>query len=332
MGSGINRPVLDPKHPVLRQEYAIYTPPMDEMINTIGDWIDQRVSGGYIYGPSRFGKSRGIKWFIRSVLEERFGARLPMVVWIRPHASMRSEGEFWNLLLEASNFRFCTPLKPKKKLEARFLFKQQLITLTRLARQNYVVLIIDEGHDVTLSEWKWLLGLQNEMDYDGFRLSIFSIGSHQIGFQPNYMARTGNPHIAARFFAVDARFHGIRSLEDLTYVLNGYDVDSDWPSGSNTSYLKYFAPDEFAKNNRLQNCAGDMWKAFSALLPKVIQVKEKKYPLEIPMQHVAFTLEDALRKLAKGDEWSNVTSYDNWLEMIAKTGVTDHLRMISVPA
>lgn len=327
----VNRPLLDPKHPVLRQEYAIYTPPMDEMINTIGDWIDQRLSGGYIYGPSRFGKSRGVKWFIRSVLEERFGVKLPMVVWIRP-SSMRNEGEFWNLLLGASKFRFFSPLKPKKKIEARFLLKQQLITLARSARQNYVALIIDEGHDVTLNEWKWLLGLQNEMDYDGFRLSVFSIGSHQIGYQPDYLSRTGNAHITARFFAADARFYGIRSQEDLVYVLNGYDLDSDWPPGTNTSYLKYFAPDEFARNNRLQNCAEDMWKAFGELLPPEMKAGNKKHPLEIPMQHVALTVEEALRKLAKGDEWSNVTEYKNWLEMIAKTGVTDHLRMISVPS
>lgn len=240
---------------------------MDEMIRTIGDWIDQRLTGGYIYGPSRFGKSRCVKWFIRSVLEERFGTKIPMVIWIRPNSRMY-EGEFWNFLLGASNFRFYSPLKPKKKLAARFLFKQQLITLARKARQNYVVLILDEAHDVTFEEWQWLLGIQNELDFEGYRFSIFQIGSHQIDFQPDYLARTGNTHIAARFFAADARFSGMRSHEELGFVLRGYDLDSNWPPGTNTSYLKYFAPNDFAKKRRLEDSAGDLWKAFKEALIK----------------------------------------------------------------
>src|SRR4030067_724650 len=91
----------------------------------------------------------------------------------------------------------------------------------------------------------WLLGLQNDLDNEGYRLSVFSIGSHHIHYQPNYLARTGNAHIVARFFPVDARFYGIRSVSELAYALNGYDLDSDWPPGTNTSYLKYFAPSEF---------------------------------------------------------------------------------------
>lgn len=64
---------LDPRHPVLLQEYAVFTPPVHAMAQTIGDWIDQRQPGGYIHGPSRFGKSRGVKWHLKNVLEDRFG-------------------------------------------------------------------------------------------------------------------------------------------------------------------------------------------------------------------------------------------------------------------
>ena len=33
-------------HPVIRRDYAVFTPPMEAMINTIGDWIEQQVTGG----------------------------------------------------------------------------------------------------------------------------------------------------------------------------------------------------------------------------------------------------------------------------------------------
>lgn len=322
-------------HPVLLQEYAIYTPPMDEMIKTIGNWIDQRLTGGYIYGPSRFGKSRTVKWYIRSVLTERFGRQLPMVVWVRA-PGMKTEREFWNLLLDASGFEFYSPSNPKKKIEARFLFKQRLITMARSARENYVVLIIDEAQDISLNEYRWILGMQNELDYEGFRLSLFSIGSHSVDYVPNYLARIGDAHIAARFFSVDARFNGIRGKEALEYVLNGYDIDSEWPKGTGASYLQYFAPDDFSRGRRLAHCVNEIWQAFITLLPPEHQpeqgAKKNKPDFQIPMHHVAHTVEQALRQLANGEEWEDVISRSGWLNKIANTGFTDYYRLISAPS
>src|SRR5450631_560421 len=210
---------------------------MDRMINTIGDWIDQGVSGGHIYGPSRFGKSRAVKWFLRKILEDRFKRTLPLVVWIRRDGSM-TEGEFWNALLGAAKYEFHDSLKQKSKVTAKFLFEQQLVTLARSARGNYVLLLIDEAHEMTLKEWKWLLGLQNSLDDQGIRFSVISIGSYGLHYQPDYLARTGNAHIAARFYARDTRFQGIRSRAELGYVLTGYDLDSEWPKKSGVSFLQ----------------------------------------------------------------------------------------------
>lgn len=317
---------LDQRHPVLRQEYAIFTPPMHDMISTIGDWIDLRVSGGYVYGPSRFGKSRTVKWYLREVLKERFRLAVPLVVWIRQEGLL-NEGAFWNGLLGASKYKPYDPLNPRTRGAAKILFEQRLFTLARSARGNYVVLVIDEAHAMTLAEWEWLLGLQNALDDQGIRLTVFSIGSHGLRFERDYLAKTGNAHIAARFFSRDARFHGIASIDDLGYVLNGYDVDSEWPKGSGISYLQYFAPGEFSNGKRLKDCSCLVWNAFEELLPLAIK-SHKKMMMEIPMQHLTHTVEQALRRLAAGREWSEVTSYPCWLEMIAKTGFTSHMRMI----
>lgn len=297
------------------------------MISTIGDWIDQKVSGGYIYGPSRFGKSRMVKWHLKTVLEERFNAVLPMVVWRRQDSAM-TESEFWNALLCASKFEFFNPLKPRRRQIAKFLFQQRLVTLASQARGNYVVLLIDEGHEVTLKEWKWLLGIQNELDDQGIRMSVFSIGSHGLQFQPNYLARTGNEHITARFFAHDKRFHGIASPDELGFVMVGYDIDSEWPRQSGVSFLQYFAPNDFANGVRLEQCKDVIWMAFDELTPQNIK-SIKKFSLEIPMQHLAHAIEQVLRLLASGKTWEEVTNYKSWLQIISKTGFTDHIRIVS---
>lgn len=319
---------IDRKHPVLTQEYAIYTPPIDQMILTIGDWIDQQISGGYIYGPSRFGKSRGIKWFLNDVLKERFSNFVPIVIWNRPEGR-RLEGEFWNLLLLATQFYYASPLKTKKKSDARFLFKQQLVTMAKKARGNYVVILVDEAQSVTLSEWQWLLGLQNELDFEGFRLSVFSIGSHQMLYQPDYIARTGNAHIAARFFVRDARFFGIRNVAELTYVLNGYDLDSTWPVENGSSYLQYFAPDAFNCGARLSSFAQVIWDLFIDQLPMNFNKGKMKLQPELPMQHVALLVERILVLLAKGGDWDDVLSTKFLTDLIRQGRFAAHLSMVS---
>lgn len=316
------------KHPIFTGEYAIYTPPTDKMINTIGDWIDQKLSGGYIYGPSRFGKSRGVKWFLKRVLEDRFSKLIPLVIWVRPDGR-RVEGEFWNYLLLATYFSFAEPFKPKKKNEARFLFKQQLITMASKARGNYIIILIDEAQAVTLSEWQWLLGLQNELDYEGFRLSVFSIGSHQMMYQPDYIARTGNAHIAARFFVQDARFYGIRNVDELDFVLKGYDLDSEWPLGSGTSYLKYFAPSAFESGKRLSNHTQMIWDAFIAQLPGFFNRGKIKLQPELPMKHVALLIEKILIMLSNGSDWDEIVSFEYVTNLIEQHRFTAHLTLVS---
>lgn len=319
---------IDPKHPILLREYAVYTPAIDEMVTTLGSWIDQRITGGYIYGPSRYGKSRAVKWFVREELEARFGKNLPMVVWIRPGGIIH-ETEFWNQLLAASKFHFYNPIHRKRGAVARFLFIQQLVTYARTTKQNFVLLVIDEAHDVTLAEWKWLLGIQNDLDNQGYRFSVFSIGSHQIAFQPDYMARTGNAHLALRFFSSDARFRGVLDVKELGYVLNGYDVDSKWPIKNGCSYLQYFAPEDFDQGRRLANHADEMWRVMMEQFPQEFIQRNKKVPTGVPMRTVAQSAEQLLLQLSEGNPWNEVLSAKNLKSVIVDTGLHDHLRKIS---
>lgn len=323
--------IIDPQHPILTQEYAIYTPPMHNMITTIGNWIDQRISGGYIFGPSRYGKSRAVKWFLKQELEQRFNTLMPLIIWVR-RDSIMTESEFWNQLLKASNYELLDLCKPRSKVVARELFEERVKTIASYTLSNYVILMIDEAHEVTLREWKWLLGLQNSLDFEGIRLSVFSIASHNILFQPNYLARTGNPHITARFFSSDFKFNGIKRIEELYYILQGYEEDSEWPESSNTTYLQYFAPDLFSMGERLSNHTETIWSAFEDLFPLDLTMKTRhKTDMEIPMQHIALTVEKVLRSLINKNDCNFMKNKDFWLREIAETGFSKHIKMVFGP-
>lgn len=314
---------IPPNHCLVTKQYAVYTPPIHDMLQQIGDWIDQQRPGGYIYGASRLGKTRGVQWYLTDVLEERFKVVLPLVVWSRRPDSQTSEKDFWNQLLIASHFQFVDPSKPLTKAVAIHLCKERFISIAKNAQRNYVLLLIDEAQGVTFKEWNWLLGLQNQLDYDGYLLSVFSIGSHQLGFQHEYLAATCNAHIAARFMAASAQFHGLRSEAELEYVLNAYDIDSEWPPDSKISFLEYFAPVDYADGRRLCQCAPEFWRALVALAPKSVRL------LEFPMQHVATAIESTLFQLASGGHWDEVTRYENWLDNLARANFSDHMRIIS---
>ena len=285
-------------HPVCTQEYAIYTPPIHEMCETISRWIEQRQTGGYIYGPSRYGKSKGIRSFLAKILNEKFDTEFPLMIWSHPTNS-KSEREFWNLLLMASRFEFKNPIKPKGKIEAKYLFKQHLITLANRVKYNYIVILIDEAQLVLLNEWHWLLGLQNELDLEGYRLSIVSVGSHQISFQPNFFARTGDAHVVTRFLLHHARFHGIRSQNELEYILEGYDNDSEWPDNSNISYTKYFLSAAFNDGFRLADLSFLIWNELTEKYNSAFNsYKPKSDQIEIPMNQIANLIERLLKEMS----------------------------------
>lgn len=318
-------PHVDPNHPVLRQDYAVSTPPVEEMARTLGDWIDQRQPGGYIYGPSRFGKSRGVRWLLQRNLEERFQGSLPLHIWVRPPGVQVTESAFWRGWLRAVNHRYAG--KRRSADELRDVFKQFLLTGGASSFTNLIILLVDEAQDMSIREWGWLLGIQNELDYEGYRLSVFSVASHQMGYQYELMARADYAHIAARFMVAHWKFPGLCSEEEVAFVLHGYDTASEWPTSTGVSYLAHFAPAEFARGERLHDCARTIWRVLNALLPD-----QYRGEVTFPMQHLARAVEEVLRRLGRGDDWDETTSESVWLQLFAETHFSDHMRLIAASA
>lgn len=315
-------PHLNPQHPVLLQEYAVFTPPVHAMAQKIGDWIDQRQPGGYIHGPSRFGKSRGVKWHMKSILEERFGKRIPLHIWTRPPDSHVSESDFWVSLGLAVGFRYA-PTRATRG-DRRRLLMEFLIATATACESNFVALLVDEAQAMTFREWNWLLGLQNAMDWEGYRLSVFSIASHQMDYTYELLGMSDHAHVAARFLVAHWPFPGITSADEIEFVLKGYDEASDWPPQSGISYLAHFAPDPYASGARLAPCAGAVWQVLNSLLPA-----HYNGDTEFPMQHIARAVEEILVGVARGEDWESATAQARWIDALALTQFTDHMRLIS---
>lgn len=47
------------------------------------------------------------------------------------------------------------------------------------------------------------------------------------------------------------------------------------------------------------------------------------------MQHIAWAIEEVLVRVAGGDAWDAITAEVGWIDALAPTQFTDHMRLIS---
>lgn len=314
---------IDLAHPLLQQQYAVFTPPIEELVSNIANWIDQQTTGAYIYGPSRYGKSTGVENFLRAMLFERFGREMPLLIWTRPSFGVGpTESRFWREILGAMGHLLSEVRKQADQYREQVI--SSLVSETVRTRIKYVVLVIDEAQSITDAELKWLLTLQNELvSRHSIRMSVFQIGSHQMGYVFSSLAMTDNRHLAARFYVADAPFHGLRSVDEVKYALQGYDEDSEWPDGSGFSYTAYFAADAYTGGFRLANSSAALWEAMVSLLPVTIS-KVRQFP----MKYIALSAEQVLKDIARGADANDATSLDSWINRLKHLEFSKYMRIV----
>jgi hypothetical protein len=308
-------------HPVVRNRYAVETEPIKEFFATICRWIDYRVSGGYIFGFSRVGKSRAVQFWLSDLLAERYNGRLPLFTLIHNGHNIVSESEFLAELLASSGHKF-------SKRAHREIMLDRLVKLyaTRAAdlRDNHIVLVVDEAQDMRDVNYRTLCNLQNALDALGFQLTVISIGTHQLAFQQEVFLLTGDIHLWARFMAEQPKFRGISSEKELTFVLEGYDTLSEWPENSGTTYTGYFFPIAFAGGFRLAKYAPQLWETFAKNAPQHLGFK-----LEVPMVHVARIVHSLFQDFSDDYVSKYEVTHSELSDLVKRSPYRVHLSAIS---
>ena len=278
------------EHPLLKGKYALYTPPINEFFSTVCEWIDSHVTGGYVYGAPRQGKSRAVQFWIEQLLSERYAGLLPFFRMSYRSHDRFSESEFLTELLQASRHRFANSGTRLVKLNR---FVKLYATRARNAGGNHVVLMIDEAQNMREQSYRTLCNLQNDLDDIGFQLTVISVGSHELAYQHSAFIQAGDLHLVGRFMVRDALFRGIRSATELAYVLKACDEQTEWPQGSGISYTRHFFPRAFDIGFRIADLAPQLWTLFVELAPPKMTAH-----LNVAMEHVAKPIECLFRELS----------------------------------
>lgn len=311
---------IDRKHPIFTKQYGIFTPCINELANQIGEWLEDGATGGYIWGPSRYGKSQGVQYFLSDMLKERFGEKIPLLILTRTVVH-RTAGGFFSEILEVAEHKYWDTRRSEAKKKS--MCTDLIIALAKNANSNMAVLLIDEAQTMTDNELTWLTGLQNTLAQKKIVFTVIQIGSHQLDYVHSIQSLIGNAHIAARFFVRAARFHGLRNVAQLKFVLDGYEYDSEWPPESGISFTKWFG----LQPGDLSATAPLLWDVFLGFFPKAYV--ERGVPYEIPMEHVAFTVERMLKAHLNGMHWDEICERANLVRFVEKTELASHLQLVS---
>jgi|CXWL01.1.fsa_nt_gi hypothetical protein len=315
---------VDPKHPVVLKDYGLFTPAAAEMADVVFVWLYNRIKGAIIYGPSQFGKTHALLYWLRKLLSERMGGPVPMVIWSHQDGGASSPGMLHGKLLAAAGQG---PVGQRRGNTIANQLVERLVQIACLSSDRYVVLVIDEAQSMSEREWRWLVQLHATLEIEKVQLCIISVAAFQFNDRPRTLALTGSAHVSARFMLHDWPFRGIRTPEELKFVLQGYDEDSEWPEGSGISYTAGLARQAFAEGFRVQNYTHEVWTALNTLLPA-----NYSGPIEFPMQSIAVGARQVLLKTgAAGSAWEQCTSFDAWKQAVADTGHTRLMSLVFTP-
>ncbi|MFX1670802.1 ATP-binding protein [Paraburkholderia sp. A2WS-5] len=296
------------------------------MVERIAGWLDDQIDGATIFGPSRFGKSSAVDHWLQRLLSERHGGYVPLVIWSHTDSGCsQGVGRFYAHLLEASGHRLAQARR--NPLERQIMLVERWIELAAQGGGHFLVLVIDEAQGMSHREWLWLVELHSLLEKQRVRLCVFSIASLQFFDEPLGMALAGGAHVAARFMLASEPFHGVRSIDELAYVMRGYDDGSEWPPGSGRSFTAGLAPRPWAGGFRMEHQADRLMRAMNETLPS-----HYAGPMDFPMKTVTQACRHVLLYIASGGNVETGTSPEAWCLAVENCGHRTLMALVSATA
>lgn len=302
-------------HPVEDGSYLIPTPPICELSEKVMRLIKMRAPGAMVYGPQRFGKSRGIRYICGDILDE-FGEDFPVFSFTCRKYSTPTEPTFWGDILRDLGH---TEADSGTAWQKRVRLKSFILDRVFAAKQKRVVFIADEGQKLRYLQFEWLQDLYNDLDAEGISPVFILFGQKQLLQMRSAFVNSGEMQIVGRFMVHSYAFRGLRSQSDVAQCLYGYDEGSEYPMGSGSSFTRHFFPKAFDNGWRLGDEAENIWNAFMRIRAE----NKMSQRFEIPMQYFIATMNFALVEYADHKQTSPVISLNMWKEAVKSSGYAE---------
>lgn len=250
------------KHPVMRS-FRVASKPIEDMLNTIVQWVDLQHPGGMIYGAQRLGKTEAIR-HVMPLLREPLESDVPVYLMSCSGEKVPSQNTFYEDLLRAANHSFSrsgTAQSKRLRLIERLAFDAENADETR------VILFIDDAQWLQEQSYRWLMDLHNQLNLRGVHLITILVGQPELLDQRNAYRASRQLQVVARFMARAHVFRGLESAADLEVVLRQFDERKEHPEGSGWTYTRFFLPQAYGAGWRLAHQAALIWRVLQDAYP-----------------------------------------------------------------
>ena len=153
-------------------KYTIPTKSIMDLQHKVEEWISMNDCGAIIYGESRTGKTRAIR-YISTHLKEKYGTQLPIyTLCATDHIS--TQKTFYSSLLTAIGHEDAhkgTAVQMRQRIVNRIIVNA-LDTKYRRA-----ILFVDEAYLLHDKEYLWLIDIYNELNLNDILFTVFLFGT-----------------------------------------------------------------------------------------------------------------------------------------------------------
>jgi len=198
---------------------SVPTVQMDLLNQCLQEWSLVNLTGGFVWGYPRCGKSHALKRALPN-LKTRAGDKVGSRIMQARTFTQRTDRKFWNSAL--LSFRH-----PASDVGNSIqMFSRVVSVLADEAASNAerrVVLAIDEAQNLTRFEFILLIDLTNELVARGIKPLIVLVGTVELKGRPDEYSGPSNAHIRGRFFGAKHNFRGCQSKKEIQRILGFLD-------------------------------------------------------------------------------------------------------------
>ncbi|HAF0292537.1 TPA: ATP-binding protein, partial [Salmonella enterica subsp. enterica serovar Typhimurium var. 5-] len=298
-------------HPIEQGDYILDTIAINELSEQIIKWVKMRYPGAIVYGPPRLGKTFATR-YLKKLYEMKYSNEWFTCLISSRKIKTSNEDRFFKFMLKDLNDEFYENGKADAKRERIF---NLLLDKGQQTKRNQIVLFYDDAQRLGEDEYEWLMDIYNELQSKGITLTTILVGQQELAHRRNTYITT-KKQIVGRFMIHEQEFHGIRDVEELEFLMAGYDSVSEYPKKSGWSYTRFFFPDSFDEGMRLENVANVLWNNFEIIRAEYGLKKNQELPMHYVIAIINFVL---LQYGANGENVKWPTS-QIWREGIIECG------------
>ena len=199
-------------------QYTIPTKSILDLQCKVEEWISMNDCGAIIYGESRVGKTRAIR-YISTHLREKYSLQLPIYTFnATDHVS--TQKTFYASLLTAIGHE-----DPHKgtAVQMRQRLVNRIIVNALDTKYRRAILFIDEAYLLSDKEYMWLIDIYNELNLQDILFTVFLFGTKELKCQKTQYIASGKKQIVLRFMVNEFEFTGITNQKDAAICLSSID-------------------------------------------------------------------------------------------------------------